>query len=121
MMGAVADDLIVAGLPDDVLLRSVTALRRLGARITRYDVEALTLEARFPPRPRPWLLQVQTGAALLRLLAAETGEAGRTRLAVRVEPDSRLPWLGRGWLVRRFARELARITTTPTTGRIDQR
>ena len=36
----------VAADPDAALLSSAAALRRLGARITRYDTEAGTLEAR---------------------------------------------------------------------------
>jgi hypothetical protein len=112
MMGAMPDDLLVAGTPDDVLLLSVTALRRLGARITRYDVEALTLEARVARR---------LGAALLTLRAAEA-EPGCTRLAVEAEAASRLPLLAGGTgLVRRFARELNRVTTTSMTGRTNER
>ena len=38
--------LVVAGDPDAALLGSAAALRRLGARITRYDSEGGTLEAR---------------------------------------------------------------------------
>lgn len=112
MMGAMPDHLLVAGPPDEVLLRSVTALRHLGARITRYDVEALTLEARVARR---------LGAALLRLRAAEV-EPGCTRLAVEAAAASRLPLLAGGpSLVRRFARELTRITTTSMIGRTDER
>ena len=37
--------LVVAAEPDAALLASAAALRRLGARITRYDTEAGTLEA----------------------------------------------------------------------------
>jgi len=105
------DDLLVAGPPDEVLLRSVTALRRLGARITRYDVETLTLEARVARR---------LGEALVRLHARE-GEPGHTRLAVETAPASRLPLLGRGRLVGGFARELARVGTTPITRRTEDR
>lgn len=112
MMGAMPDDLLVSGAPDDVLFRSVTALRRLGARITRYDAEALTLEARIVQR---------LGAVLVRLRAAEA-EPGRTRLAVETDTALRVPWLGhRRSLVRGFARELAHITTTPMTGRAEDR
>ncbi len=103
------DDLLVAGTPDEVLFRSVTVLRRLGGRITRYDVEALTLEARVAQR---------LGPALVRLRAAEA-EPGRTRLAVEAETAWRVPWRARGRsLVRRFARELVLITT-PTRGRTE--
>lgn len=112
MMGAMPADLLVAGAPDEVLLRSVTALRRLGARITRYDVEALTLEARVARR---------LGPAVVRLRAAEA-DAGRTRLAVETHSGSRLPLVtGGASLVRRFTRELADITTTPITGRTHER
>ena len=37
--------MLVAAEPDTALLSSAAALRRLGARITRYDSEAGTLEA----------------------------------------------------------------------------
>jgi hypothetical protein len=40
---------LVAAEPDVALLSSAAALRRLGARITRYDSDAGTLEARVPP------------------------------------------------------------------------
>ena len=38
--------IVVAAEPDAALLSSAAALRRLGARITRYDPERGTLEAR---------------------------------------------------------------------------
>ena len=41
--------LLVAAEPEAALLSSAAALRRLGARITRYDAEGGTLEARVPP------------------------------------------------------------------------
>jgi len=44
-----AATLLVAADPEAALLSSAGALRRLGARITRYDAEAGTLEARVPP------------------------------------------------------------------------
>jgi len=40
---------LVAADPEATLLSSAGALRRLGARIIRYDAEAGTLEARVPP------------------------------------------------------------------------
>jgi hypothetical protein len=40
---------LIAADPDAALLSSAAALRRLGARITRYDSEAGTLEARVAP------------------------------------------------------------------------
>lgn len=43
-----AATLLVAADPEAALLSSAGALRRLGARITRYDAEAGTLEARVP-------------------------------------------------------------------------
>lgn len=39
---------LVAAEPEAALLSSAAALRRLGARITRYDGEIGTLEARLP-------------------------------------------------------------------------
>jgi hypothetical protein len=41
--------ILVAADPEGALLSSAAALRRLGARITRYDTERGTLEARVPP------------------------------------------------------------------------
>ncbi len=41
--------IVVAAEPDAALLSSAAALRRLGARITRYDPETGTLEARLTP------------------------------------------------------------------------
>jgi hypothetical protein len=38
--------LTVAADPDATLMASAAALRRLGARITRYDIDANTLEAK---------------------------------------------------------------------------
>jgi hypothetical protein len=40
---------LIAADADVALLSSAAALRRLGARITRYDSEAGTLEAQLPP------------------------------------------------------------------------
>lgn len=41
--------ILVAAAPDDALLASAAALRRLGARITRYDSDGGALEARRLP------------------------------------------------------------------------
>ena len=43
-----AATVIVAAEPEAALMSSAAALRRLGARITRYDSESGTLEARAP-------------------------------------------------------------------------
>jgi hypothetical protein len=74
-----AGDVVVAAQPDEALLHSVAVLRRLGARITRYDVETGTLEARLR---RFWR------TALIRVCAEAEG-ANATRL--RVESDA-LTW-----------------------------
>jgi hypothetical protein len=37
---------VVEGEPEDALLRSARTLRRMGARVTRFDVDRLALEAR---------------------------------------------------------------------------
>jgi hypothetical protein len=74
--------------PDAVLLASSAALRRIGARITRYDVDALTLEAR-------------QGAATVRLTVVGDG-AGSCRLAV----ESDAP--GAREVIKRFRAELSR-------------
>jgi hypothetical protein len=71
-----ARDVVVAAQPEDVLLHGVAVLRRLGARITRYDVEAGTAEARLRRFTRPALIR----------LRAEAAGVSRTRL--RVESDA---------------------------------
>ena len=76
---------VVAAQPDEALLASVAVLRHLGARITRYDAEAGTLEARVRRFLRP---------ALIRLRAEPDGEATR----LRVESDA----LGWAPMFRRF-------------------
>lgn len=86
-------DVVVAGQPDETLQHGVAALRRLGARITRYDVEALTAEARLRRFARP---------ALVRLRAEAHGTRA-TRL--RVESDA-LVWAP---VFRRFRGDLLRI------------
>jgi hypothetical protein len=79
-------DVVVRAQPDEVLLASIAVLRRLGARITRYDGDAGMLEARVR---RFWRW------ALIRLRAEPDG-AGATRL--RVESDA----LGWAPMFRRF-------------------
>ena len=68
-------DVVVTAQPDETLLASIAVLRHLGARITRYDAEAGTLEARVRRFLRP---------ALIRLRAEPEGEATR----LRVESDA---------------------------------
>ncbi len=80
-----ARDVVVSAQPDEALLASVAVLRHLGARITRYDAEAGTLEARVRRFLRP---------ASIRLRAEPEGEATR----VRVESDA----LGWAPMFRRF-------------------
>jgi len=92
-----ARDVVVAGSPDEALLASVALLRHLGARITRYDAEAGTLEARL----RRWLWP-----ASIRLWAAAEGE-----LATRVSVESNA--LGGGLLFRRFRGGLLQLTGRP--------
>ena len=86
-------DVVVAAAPDDVLLHGVAVLRHLGARITRYDVEERTAEARLRRFARP---------ALVRLRAEPAGAAA-TRL--HVESDA----LGWAPMFRRFRGALLRI------------
>jgi hypothetical protein len=76
---------------DAALLVSAAALRRLGARITRYDSDEHTLEARTATQ----------GERLVRVRARPDGEQV-TRLLI--ESDAR----GRRRLIRRFRGELAR-------------
>jgi hypothetical protein len=85
-------DVVVAAQPDDALLHGVAVLRALGARITRYDVEARTAEARLRRFARP---------ALVRLRATPAGAAA-TRL--HVESDA-LAWAP---MFRRFRGALLR-------------
>ena len=66
-----AHDVVVSAQPDEALLASVAVLRHLGARITRYDAEAGTLEARVRRFLRP---------VLIRLRAEAEGETTRVRL-----------------------------------------
>jgi len=53
--------ILVAADPEGALLSSAAALRRLGARITRYDTESGTLEARVPPAAT--VVRVRTAAS----------------------------------------------------------
>jgi hypothetical protein len=79
--------IVVAAEPDAALLSSAAALRRLGARITRYDPERGTLEAR-----------VASSAVVRIRTAAEDG--GMTR--VHLDGDS----AARG-VIRRFRSALS--------------
>ena len=88
--GAQPRDVVVAAQPDVVLLHGVAVLRRLGARITRYDADAGTAEARL----RRFLCP-----ALVRLHAEPEG-ADATRL--HVESDA-LAWAP---VFRRFRGDL---------------
>src|SRR6185503_9309576 len=92
-----ARDIVVAGSPEEALLASITLLRHLGARITRYDAEAGTLEARL----RRWLRP-----ASIRLRAAPEGE-GATRVSL--ESDA----LGSGLLFRRLRGGLLQLAVRP--------
>ena len=93
-----ARDVVVRAEPDEVLLASVAVLRRLGARIVRYDGDAGTLEARLR---RFW----RTASIRLR---AESDGAGVTRL--RVESDA----LGWGGVFRRFRGGLETLVGQPS-------
>ena len=88
-----ARDVVVAAQPDEALLASIAVLRHLGARITRYDAEAGTLEARVRRFLRP---------ALIRLRADAEGHATR----VSVQSDA-LAWSP---MVRRFRGGLLQLT-----------
>jgi hypothetical protein len=90
-------EIVVAGSPDEALLASIALLRHLGARITRYDAEAGTLEARL----RRWIRP-----ASIRLRAAAEGE---TATRVSVESDA----LGGGLLIRRFRGGLLQLAGRP--------
>jgi hypothetical protein len=84
-----ARDVVVAAQPDEVLMHGVAVLRRLGARITRYDAEEGTAEARLRRFTRP---------ALIRLRAEAQGEA----TCLHVESDA-LAWAP---VFRRFRGDL---------------
>ncbi|HXG16704.1 MAG TPA: hypothetical protein VNK50_10670 [Calidithermus sp.] len=82
---------------EDLMLRSAAALRRLGARLTRYDLDARMLEA----RAEGWMREV-----VIRLTVSEE-RAGHSRLGVE-------SWLERGLdlgaarrAIRRFEAVLA--------------
>jgi hypothetical protein len=85
--GRPARAVVVAAEPETALLSTAAALRRLGARITRYDGEAGTLEAEVAP------------AALVRVQAAAESD-GTTR--VRLEGDA-----GARRVIRRFRAALS--------------
>ena len=87
-----ARDVVVPAQPDEALLASVAVLRHLGARITRFDAEAGTLEARVRRFLRP---------ALIRLRAEPDGPATR----VRVESDA-VAWAP---MFRRFRGSLLNV------------
>jgi hypothetical protein len=84
-------EVLVVAEAEAALLASVATLRRLGARITRYDTDALTLEAR----------TAAGDGHVLRVSAQPAGE-GTTRLLIEADAGD-----GRQ-LVRRFRAELAR-------------
>ena len=83
--------LVVAADPDAALLASAAALRRLGAKIVRYDGDEGALEAR---------RGAGAGTALLSVRATSERE-GTTRL--HVESDAAHPRA----LLREFRRELS--------------
>jgi hypothetical protein len=84
---------VVAAEPDDVLLHGVAVLRRLGARITRYDAAEGTAEARLRRFRRPALIRLRAEAA------------GTTRTRLHVESDA-VAWTP---MFRRFRGDLLRL------------
>ena len=78
---------LIAADPDAALLSSAAALRRLGARITRYDTEAGTLEAQVSP------------AGVVRVRAAVEDE-GTTRVHLEGDAAARA-------VIRRFRAALS--------------
>jgi hypothetical protein len=91
-------DVVVNVAPEDALFRSVAALRHLGARITRYDAEAGTLEARI------------AGAMPSVVRVAVTAEAAGARLVVESETPRRLDF---GVAARRLRWLLAAFAQMP--------
>jgi hypothetical protein len=91
-----------AGAPDEALLRSAQTLRRLGARLTRYDAEEATLEA----RAWPWRVEVT-----IRVSATAQGQGTRLRIESETGNSRRLVAAGvNAWTVRRVRAALARAT-----------
>lgn len=77
-------EVIIDAAPNDVLLDGVNLLRRLGGRITRYDIEGQTLEARLPRWGRSATVQLRAalvnGGVCLRLEGEDLGWWQRRRL-----------------------------------------
>jgi hypothetical protein len=92
-----ARDVVVAAEPEVVLMHGVAVLRRLGARITRYDAQAGTAEARLRRFTRP---------ALVRLRAEAAGTAAT---CLHVESDA-LVWAP---MFRRFRGDLLLLERPP--------
>ena len=91
---------VMTGEPDEVLARSAQALRRLGARLTRYDLDEGTLEA----RARRLHVDVVVRVAVV----AEPPGATRVRIEGAAAGPGRLT-LGAGrWVVRRLGSEIDR-------------
>ena len=86
----VARELVVRGAPEEVVYRAALALRRLGARIVRYDTGEASLEARAGRRLLPQVVRVR---------ARPEGEAA-TRVVIDTD---RRDWRA---LVRQLAAEL---------------
>ncbi|MBI3636116.1 MAG: hypothetical protein HY216_07865 [Candidatus Rokubacteria bacterium] len=79
----------VPATADVALLQLAAVLRAFGARITRYDADALTLEARLSRWGRP---------AMVTARAEEGNDAAR----IGIETDA----IAGGWLLRRVERSL---------------
>ena len=88
-----AATLVVGAEPEAALLASAAALRRLGARITRYDTELATLEARH-------------GGDTIRL-AVSTADGETSKLHMTTDGATSRA------LVRRFRAELSRPPVDP--------
>jgi hypothetical protein len=84
-------ELLVPATPEEVVYRAALALRRLGARVIRYDAGAGTLEARAGRRLLPQVVRVR----------ARQEKEGATRVVVETD---RTDWRA---LVRQLAAELA--------------
>ncbi len=74
--------MLVRAAPEDALLASAAALRRLGARITRYDVDEGALEARWSSTERRARVSVDGDERDVTRLAIET-DGARARSVVR--------------------------------------
>src|SRR5258708_40337912 len=81
-----ARELVVRAAPEDVVHRASLALRRLGARVIRYDARAGTLEARAGRRLLPEVVRVSARSEGEGATRVSIGTDGRDWRAARAPP-----------------------------------